>query len=119
MSPAPAWTRVAILYPYTTEVAETVLGGKAPGAMMCIDTPPYLFVANPPAGTVTVLDIDTRRLVAVMGVGQEPGEMLITPDGQYAVVLNQRSGDVAVARGAFPAVRFPGQDAAVYGAAAI
>ena len=45
-----------------------------------------------------MLDIDTRRLVAVMGVGQEPGEMLITPDGQYAMVLNQRSGDVAVAR---------------------
>lgn len=94
----PGRDAVVIIYPYSTEVAETVLGGKAPGAMMCTDTPPYLFVANPPSGTVTVLDIDTRRLVAVMGVGREPGEMLITPDGQYAVVLNRGSGDVAVAR---------------------
>ena len=94
----PGMDAVAILYPYTTEVAETILGGKAPGGMMCLANPPYLFVANPPAGTVTVLDIDTRKLVAVLGVGQEPGEMLVTPDGQYAVVLNQRSGDVAVAR---------------------
>jgi YVTN family beta-propeller protein len=94
----PGRDAVAIIYPYTTEVAETILGGKAPGAMMCIGNPPYLFVANPSSGTVTVLDIDTRKLVAVMVVGQEPGEMLVTPDGQYAVVLNQRSGDAAVAR---------------------
>ncbi len=94
----PGRDAVVILYPYTTEVAETILGGKAPGAMMSIANPPYLFVANPSVGTVTVLDVDTRRLVAVMMVGQEPGEMLVTPDGQYAVVLNQRSGDVAVAR---------------------
>ena len=53
---------------------------------------------NPETNTVTVLDITSYKLAAVVEVGQEPREILITPDRQYALVLNQKSGDLAVIR---------------------
>jgi len=90
---------VVIVYPYQTEVAETILAGRAPDAMATTVAPgPYLLVANPPTNTVTVLNIDDRRLVSVVEVGQGPREILITPDNQYALVLNENSGDLAVIR---------------------
>jgi YVTN family beta-propeller protein len=61
-------------------------------------TPSYLFVANPQSGSITVLDIETRKLVAAVAVGQEPRHILITPDNRYALVLNCRSGNMAVIR---------------------
>lgn len=95
---------VVIVFPYTTEVDQTILAGRAPGAMASTDPnaatkpPQYLLVANPDTNSVTALDVDTRMLVAVVQVGQGPGEIVITPDGQYALVLNQISGDLAVIR---------------------
>jgi YVTN family beta-propeller protein len=90
---------VVIVYPYDTDVAETVLGGHAPGAMAVTEVAPlYLLVANPESNSLTVLDIETHKLVAVVNVGQEPGHIVVTPDRQYALVLNRRSGDVAVIR---------------------
>ena len=88
---------VAVVYPYQTEVAETVLAGHAPDGMAVTDS--YLLVANPESNTVTVLDIDTDfKLVASVQVGEVPREILITPDKQYALVLNEKSGDLAVIR---------------------
>jgi len=98
---------VTIVYPYQSEIAETVLAGRTPGAMAATGSPPgaaasdipnYLFVTNPASNTITVLNIDDRRLVAVVQVGQEPREILISPDAQYALVLNEGSGDLAVIR---------------------
>ncbi len=90
---------VVIMFPYTTEVDQTILAGHAPGAMTVTSKQPtYLFVANPSSDDVTVLDIDTRKLVAVVGVGREPGAIVVTPDEEYALVLNERSGDLAVIR---------------------
>lgn len=94
---------VVIVYPYQTEVAETILAGRAPAAMATTGSAPgapgpYLLVANPATNTVTVLNIDDRRLVSVVEVGRGPCEILITPDNQYALVLNENSGDLAVIR---------------------
>jgi YVTN family beta-propeller protein len=89
---------VAVVYPYTTEVARTVLAGHAPGAMAESTVPGYLFVANPGSGDVSILDIETLRVVARASVGADPGAILITPDNQYALVLNRLSGDMAVIR---------------------
>ena len=91
---------VAIVYPYRTEVAETMLAGRAPGAMQTTSNPALLMVANPQTDSVTVLDFDNlgKKLVTVVQVGQEPRDILITPDQQYALVLNGKSGDVAVIR---------------------
>jgi len=90
---------VVVVYPfYTPQIGETVLGGHSPGAMAASATPGYLFVANPKSGDVSILDIETRRVVAVTPVGTEPSYIAITPDDQYALVLNQASGDMAVIR---------------------
>ena len=86
---------------YTPQVAKTVLAGHNPGAMAAsgtLDTPGYLFVANPKSGDVSILDINTKNVVAVTPVGTEPSYIAITPDNQYALVLNQVSGDMAVIR---------------------
>jgi YVTN family beta-propeller protein len=90
---------VVIVYPYQTEVEETILAGHAPGVMAITDTSPsYLLVANPESSGVSVFDADTRMKVALIQVGRQPGSILVTPDKQYALVLNEESGDMAVIR---------------------
>lgn len=90
---------VVVVYPYyTPQIGETVLAGHNPGAMAASASPGYLFVANPKSADVSILDIESRRVVAVTPVGTEPSYIAITPDDQYALVLNQSSGDVAVIR---------------------
>jgi YVTN family beta-propeller protein len=91
---------VVVVYPYSTEVAETALAGRAPGYMAeCASADSdYLFVANPPSGEVTILDIETRRVIAVVAVGRAPGFITTTPDSRYVLVLNAESGDMAVVR---------------------
>jgi YVTN family beta-propeller protein len=88
---------VVIVFPYhTPEVFETVLAGPGPGAMAASQS--LLFVASPQAGNVSILDINARRVIAVVPVGSDPGFVAVTPDDQYALVLNRKSGDVAVLR---------------------
>jgi DNA-binding beta-propeller fold protein YncE len=90
---------VVIVYPYQTQVAETILAGHAPGVMAITDTSPsYLLVANPETSGIMVFDVDSRKLVASIQVGRQPGSILVTPDNQYALVLNEESGDLAVIR---------------------
>jgi len=93
---------VAIIFPSTTEVEQTILAGHAPGAMAVTkgvpQPPPYLLVTNPDSDKVTVINIDTRELVAVVQVGRGPRFIRMTPDDQYALVLNRESGDLAMIR---------------------
>jgi len=91
---------VVVVYPYSTEVAQTILAGHAPGAMAASIGPGdgYLFVANPPSGDVTVVDIETSRAIAKAAVGADPGCITVTPDDQFALVLNRGSGNLAVLR---------------------
>ncbi len=90
---------VVIVSPYQTEVNETILAGNAPGAMATsAGAPNYLFVANPRSGDVTIINIDNRKVLAQIQVGQRPGAILVTPDNEYALVLNEQSADVAVIR---------------------
>jgi YVTN family beta-propeller protein len=92
---------VVSVFPYRTEVWETLLAGHAPGVMAIAESdrpPAYLLVANPDADRVTVLDVETGNLVALVQVGSEPRQIVITPDNEYALVLNEKSGDMAVIR---------------------
>lgn len=92
-----------IVFPYSTEIWQTVLAGHAPGAMaIAPGSPEYLLVANPDSNSITVLDTFTTKLVGVIGVGQSPCHILLTggkrPDEQFVLVLNRKSGDMAVIR---------------------
>jgi YVTN family beta-propeller protein len=92
---------VVSVFPYRSEVWETLLAGHAPGVMAISESdrpPAYLLVANPGADSVTVLDVETGKLVALVQVGREPRQIVITPDNEYALVLNEKSGDMAVIR---------------------
>jgi len=92
---------VVSVFPYRTEVWETLLAGHAPGAMAIAESdrpPAYLLVANPGSDSVTVLDVETAKLVALVQVGRGPRQIVITPDNEYALVLNEKSGDMAVIR---------------------
>lgn len=99
----PGMDAVVVVYVYETEVAETLLAGRAPSALASIDTPAYLMAANPETNSVTILDLESNgRLVASVQVGQSPGAIVMTPEiaeqDRYALVLNERSGDLAVIR---------------------
>jgi DNA-binding beta-propeller fold protein YncE len=90
---------VVTVFPSHNEIWQTALAGKSPGAMAAAEgQPKYLLAANPESGTVTALDMMTENLAAVVDVGREPGFILVTPDQQYALVLNRQSGDMAVIR---------------------
>jgi DNA-binding beta-propeller fold protein YncE len=94
---------VVVVYVYQTEIAETLLAGRAPAGMAVMDSPAYLMVTNPETNSVTVLDLENDgKLVASVQVGQEPRAIVVTParegQDQYALVLNEKSGDVAVIR---------------------
>jgi YVTN family beta-propeller protein len=88
-----------VVYPYyTPQIGKTVLAGYSPGAMAASASPGYLFVANPKSADVSILDIETSKVIMVTPVGAEPSYIAITPDDKYALVLNQASGDMAVIR---------------------
>ncbi len=92
----PGMDAVVVIYPYQSYVSETRPVGRSPGAMQVSNSPDYLFVANTEAGSVTVMDIITGKVKAVVAVGAQPRYVAVTPNNQYAVVLNSRSGDMAV-----------------------
>jgi hypothetical protein len=87
---------VVVVYPFQTQVAGTILAGRNPGVMAA--SPDLLFVANPDSGEVTVMEIRTHRIRAVVPVGQRPNRIIVTPDNAFALVLNELSGDIAVIR---------------------
>jgi DNA-binding beta-propeller fold protein YncE len=92
---------VVVVYPYLTEVAETVLAGHGPAAMAASHIipgmPEFLFVTNPASSQLTILNInESYKLVASVQVGAEPSFVALTPDNQCVLVLNRRSGDMAV-----------------------
>lgn len=86
---------VVIVYPYhTPEVGKTVLAGHAPGAMAASQS--FLLIASPQSGDVSILEIRSQQVIGVVSVGSDPGFITVTPDDQYALVLNRKSGDMAV-----------------------
>jgi DNA-binding beta-propeller fold protein YncE len=87
---------VVIVSPYQTAVDETILAGRAPGSM-AVDAN-NLYLANPETGDLTVISIADRGLLAKIPVGQNPVQVMLTPDGQYCLVLNRNSSDLAVIR---------------------
>lgn len=91
---------VAIVFPYNTiDVDETILAGRDPGVMACAKKPLlYLFVGSGSGSDVCVLDVNTREIVGIVDVGAVPTYIAITPDNQYALILDEVTGNMAVIR---------------------
>lgn len=91
---------IAIVEPYQNQVDQTIVAGRNPFGMAfgVSGSRNLLFVTNPGSGDLTIFDVDTRQLAASVHVGGNPGEVLLTPNGEYALAINRDSGDVAVVR---------------------
>jgi DNA-binding beta-propeller fold protein YncE len=90
---------VAIVFVYQPLIVEqTVLAGQSPGAMAASLTPPFLFVASRTGPEINIFSVDTRKVIAVVQASPGTRQILITPDDQFALVLNEYSGDLAVIR---------------------
>lgn len=102
---------VAIIFPYNPlEVEQTVLAGRDPGVMACSENPAYLFVGSASGSDVCILNIDSRKMIGIVDAGQRPTYITVTPDSQYALVLNEGAGTMAVIH--IPAVVANASDAA-------
>ena len=88
---------VAIVFPYRVlQVEQTVLAGRDPGVMAVSGNPAYLFVGSASGSDVCILNIDTRKVVGIVDVAQRPEFITVTPDNQYALVLDRTSGNMAI-----------------------
>jgi YVTN family beta-propeller protein len=54
------------------------------------------YVANSGSNTVSVLDLKNRREIAVIGAGEQPSAVRISPDGKSLVVANRQGNSVTV-----------------------
>ena len=54
------------------------------------------YVANSGSNNVSILDLDRRREIAVVGTGEAPGLARISPDMRSLVVTNRASGSVSI-----------------------
>ncbi len=91
---------IAIIDPYQNQVEQTIVGGSTPFgvAVGVAGSQSLLLVTNPGSGDLTIFDIETRGLAASVHIGGNPGDVLLTPGGEYALVIGRDSGDVAVVR---------------------
>jgi len=55
-----------------------------------------IYVSDGRAGTISVLDAQTRALVGSIRVGQRPWGIVLSPDGRYLFSANGPSNDVSV-----------------------
>ena len=58
----------------------------------------FLFIASPESGDVSILEIASHKVIAIVSAGTEPAFITVTPDDQYALILNRQSGDISVLR---------------------
>ncbi len=87
---------VAIVFPFQTmEVEQTILAARNPGVMAASDTPALLFIANGNGSDVSILNIDTRKLMGAVDIGGQADYITVTPDSRFALVLNKTSGTMA------------------------
>ena len=89
---------IAIVNTYPSEVDQTIVAGRRPVGMAVAPQRNLLLVTNAGSGDLTILDIETRMLAASVHIGGDPGEVLLTPDEEYALVVGRDSGDVSVVR---------------------
>ena len=88
---------VAIVFPYNPlEVEQTVLAGRDPGVMGCSEDPAYLFVGSHSGSDVSILNVDTRRVIGIVDAGRTSTLITVTPDSQYALILSESAGTMAV-----------------------
>ncbi len=95
--------QLVTFFPYQNEINQTLYAGHALFGMAVAPVRKYLFLSDPDAGAVTIIDIDKPwPPAATIRTGGNPREILIasSPDGstpeEYAFVVDGDTGDVTV-----------------------
>ena len=65
-------------------------GSRAPGQLLVLAT-----IATTD-GTVSVLDLQARKLLATIGVQRDPGVMVVSPKRPRLYVANRAAGSLSV-----------------------
>jgi YVTN family beta-propeller protein len=78
--------------------AATPPPGPPPGVELAGEAPPdgRLLVLNKTDGTLMVFELPSQKLLATVKVGEEPHEVVTTPDGSDAYVSNVKGKSVSV-----------------------
>jgi len=80
------------------EVAGTYLIGNNPVRGLVSSDNTLLYVSNFGSNTISVYAIDEGRVIGAVQVGDHPDALALTPDEGRLLVVDSRSGDVAVVR---------------------
>lgn len=94
--------QVVIFKPFQNEIGETIYAGHALFGMAVAPVRNLLFLSNPDAGTVTILNIENRHIDASIRTGGNPREILIGSSREpgakeeYAFAVDGDTGDVFV-----------------------
>jgi YVTN family beta-propeller protein len=87
---------VSVIDTNTNRVVATIPVHKQP-FLIDVDAAGHrAYVANSGSNTVSVLDLDQRHEIGVVGTGEQPGLARISPDMRSLVVTNRRGGSVSI-----------------------
>jgi YVTN family beta-propeller protein len=87
---------VSVIDTNSNSIVATIPVHKLPYAIDVDAAGHRAYVANSGSNTVSVIDLDRRREVAVAGTGEKPGLARISPDMRTLVVTNRGSGSVSI-----------------------
>jgi YVTN family beta-propeller protein len=87
---------VSVIDTTSNTIVATIPVHKLPSAIDVDSAGHRAYVANSGSNTVSVIDLDRRREVAVAGTGERPGLARISPDMRSLVVTNRDSGSVSI-----------------------
>ena len=59
-------------------------------------------MTNEGAGTVSIINVSTLRVLGTVRVGNQPYQVLITPDGAWAYVSNSGAQTLSIIRYQYP-----------------
>jgi len=71
-------------------------GGTDPENFVIDDHATRLYIANEDAGTASITDVKTNRVIATMPVGMEPEGAAMSPDGRWVYITSEASSTVSV-----------------------
>jgi YVTN family beta-propeller protein len=88
-----------LLSPRSTNAAAektTAETDRSPVDLLLTSDGKRLLTVNQTSGTVSLIEIDSGKVVSEIAVGAKPSALALTPDGRGVVVTNTFSGDVAL-----------------------
>ena len=89
---------MAIIEVYTNEVSGSYLIGSNPVRGLATSDNSLLYVSNFGSDNVSVYAIDEGRVIDSVHVGSHPDGLALKPDEEHLLVVDTKSGDVAVVR---------------------